>query len=139
MLSTLNFGSSEPISQKDLKEKDGNSINASIFNDLQDLEVLQNINRLDGYITENRGQVSNNSVRYYIQGKDVGFLDDGVLFEITESVQVKSPESGSRESTAIIDRPYPEGNINDIRMKYEDSENEYPYRGFVWRKYSSSD
>jgi len=66
-----------------------------IFNPTKTEEenLLQNLNEIDGYFTENQGQVGNNSVRYYIQGKDVWFLDDGVMFEIREEISINSQQS----------------------------------------------
>ena len=56
--------------------------------------ILENLNRIDGYFTENHGQVGSESVRYYIQGKGVWFLDDGVVFEIREEIEVLNRDSG---------------------------------------------
>ena len=48
--------------------------------------------------TENRGQLENDEVRFYAQGGNVWFTDDGVWFELRE--EIKSQESGveGRES-----------------------------------------
>jgi hypothetical protein len=58
-----------------------------------DPQVLQNLNLIGGYFTENRGQVGNDSVRYYIHGAGVWFLDDGVVFEHKEEIKSDSPQS----------------------------------------------
>jgi hypothetical protein len=84
LLSAVNFGTSKPIITED-SETDY-SFDNSIVDNIQEQQILQNINRLDGFFTENRGQVGNDSVRYYIQGKGVWFLDDSVVFEIRESI-----------------------------------------------------
>ena len=80
------------------------------------MEILQNINRLNGFFTENRGQVESELVRYYIQGKSVWFLDGGVVFEIYDKSEVKSQESEvrSRESK------------NSFYSNYNKFENENP-------------
>ena len=73
------------------------SIDSSVIDNAQEQQILQNINRLDGYFTENRGQVGNDSVRYYIQNKGVWFLDDRVVFEIQKEIK-----GGSRETRVRI-------------------------------------
>jgi len=81
------------------------NIDNPIINNNNKDQILQNLNNLDGFFTENRGQVDNDTVRYYIQGKDVWFLDDGVVFEIREEISIKGQESrgGSRESDYLLD------------------------------------
>ena len=85
--SAVNFGTSKPTLLNDLASEIDYSIDNSVIGNAQEQQILQNINRLDGFFTENRGQVRNDSVRYYIQGKGVWFLDDGVVFEIQEPVE----------------------------------------------------
>ncbi|MCK5559938.1 MAG: hypothetical protein KAJ51_05070, partial [Thermoplasmata archaeon] len=46
---------------------------------LEEPNILKNFNRIDGYFTKNQGQINEDSVKYYIQGKCVWFLDDGVV------------------------------------------------------------
>jgi len=53
----------------------------------QAVDYLQDLN---GFFTENRGQVGNDSVRFYIQGKGVWFLNDGVVFDIRESPEIQT-------------------------------------------------
>ncbi len=68
-------------------------------------EIMYNLNQFNGYFTENRGQVGNDSVRYYIQGGGVWFLDDGVVFELREEISSNSPQSTvySPESRLMTD------------------------------------
>jgi len=55
--------------------------------------------------TANHGQLENDEVRFYSQGGDVWFTDDGVWFELREEIPIKSRESrvGSRESDEWFD------------------------------------
>ncbi len=55
--------------------------------------------------TENRGQLENDNVRFYIQGGGLWFTDDGVWFEIREEIKVTSREVGveSHESGIPFD------------------------------------
>ncbi|MCK5560986.1 MAG: SBBP repeat-containing protein, partial [Thermoplasmata archaeon] len=104
ILSIVNLGIlKSAISHNSIAESE-NGINTSIYNEAEEHQILQNLNRLDGYFTENRGQVGNDYVRYYIQEKGVWFLDDGVVFEIQENLKVESRESGGRESDDPYDR-----------------------------------
>jgi hypothetical protein len=80
----------------------------SELNNIQESQTIENINKLDGFFTANYGQVKDESVKYYIHGKGVWFLNDGVVFEITESSRVGSPKSGSRESMELFNKPYPD-------------------------------
>ena len=94
-------------------------IDDPIFDQVEKSRIIQNLNNLDGYFTENRGQVGNDSVRYYIQGKGVWFLDDGVVFEIRDEISIYSRESGvkSRESELPFD---PMGRLEpQVPAKYE--------------------
>ena len=63
-----------------------NEYNSSFENEDRD-NVIETINQMDGHFTENRGQIGNESVKYYIQGKGVWFLEDGIVFEIREPVE----------------------------------------------------
>jgi hypothetical protein len=87
LLSALNFGTSNPTLNSDSTSETDYSFDSSVIDNAQEQQILQNMNRLDGFFTENQGQVRNDSVRYYIQGKGVWFLDDGVVFEIKEPVR----------------------------------------------------
>ncbi|MCK5561498.1 MAG: SBBP repeat-containing protein, partial [Thermoplasmata archaeon] len=78
----MNFGTSKPIQKNNSTSEADYSIDNA-----QEQQILQNINRLDGFFTENRGQLGNDSVRYYIQGQGVWFLDNGVVFEIQEPLE----------------------------------------------------
>ncbi len=86
LLSAVNFGTSKPTLNNNSTSEMDYSIDSSVIDKAQEQQILQSINRLDGFFTENRGQVGNDSVRYYIQGKGVWFLDDGVVFEIKEPI-----------------------------------------------------
>jgi hypothetical protein len=86
LLSAVNFGTSMPVQDNEPISETDPSINDSVVDHVQKQHILQDINRLDGYFTENQGQVGNDSVRYYIQEKGVWFLDDGVVFEIREPI-----------------------------------------------------
>ncbi len=74
----------------------------------KELDIIENLNKINGYFTENRGQIKEYTVKYYINGKGVWFLDDGVVLEIQEESKVGSRESGSRESINALDRFHPE-------------------------------
>lgn len=104
----MNFGTSKPINNNNSASEIGNSIDSSRINIPQEQQILQNINRLDGYFTENRGQVEDDSVRYCIQGKGVWFLEDGVVFKIQEPCGVQSPGSGGPEPIDPFNNLHPE-------------------------------
>jgi hypothetical protein len=60
---------------------------------------------LYGYFTENKGHVGNDSVRYYIQGGGVWFLDDGVVIEQREYVENRGQgsEAGGQGGELLMD------------------------------------
>jgi hypothetical protein len=75
--------------QKQINKNFKNDISVFTPTDGKKALIMQNINEINGYFTENRGQVGNDSVRYYIQGAGVWFLDDGVVFELRENVETR--------------------------------------------------
>jgi hypothetical protein len=87
LLTTINLGTSKPIQYHGSTFETDYSIDNSIIDCTQEQQILQNLNRLDGFFTENQGQVGDDSVRYYIQGKGVWFLDDGIVFEVQEPIK----------------------------------------------------
>jgi len=56
----------------------------------QETRIMEDFQSKDGFFTENQGQIEEDSVKYYIQGQDVWFLDDGVVFDIKETVDIES-------------------------------------------------
>jgi hypothetical protein len=56
-------------------------------------EIMNNLNQFNGYFTANRGQVGNDSIRYYIQGGGIWFLDDEVMFELREYADTRGRRS----------------------------------------------
>ncbi len=84
LLSAVNLGTSKSTLDNDSTSEMDYLFDNSVIDNAQEQQILQNINRLDGFFTENQGQMGNDFVRYYIQGKGVWFLDDGVVFEIQE-------------------------------------------------------
>ncbi|MCK5561999.1 MAG: SBBP repeat-containing protein, partial [Thermoplasmata archaeon] len=108
-----------PTENKDSTSETDHSIDSSVIDNAQEQQILHNINRLDGFFTENHGQVRNDSVRYYVQGKGVWFLDDGVVFEIRDAQKVEGRESCSRE---------PE---NLFYTKYQEFENPMPIESVI--------
>ena len=107
LFSNLNLLTLPSTSTKSLSTDSGSIQELDQLKNVQKSQILENINTLDGFFTTNNGQVGDESVKYYIQGKGVWFLDDGVVFEITESSPVGSPESSNRESIDSLDRPHP--------------------------------
>ncbi|MCK5560335.1 MAG: SBBP repeat-containing protein, partial [Thermoplasmata archaeon] len=85
----------------------------------KELGIIENLNKISEFFTENRGQIKEYTVKYYITGKGVWFLDDGVVFEIREEQKAESRESGSRESEHPF---YPE---------YKNFENSKPIESVV--------
>lgn len=87
ILSSINFIAFQSSSDY----TDNINLNPNEYNSLFENEdrdnVIETINQLDGHFTENRGQINNDSVKYYIQGKGVWFLEDGIVFEIREPVE----------------------------------------------------
>ncbi len=55
--------------------------------------------------TENRGQLTNDEVRFYDQGGSIWFTDDGVWFEVRDEFSITSQQSTvySRESRLMTD------------------------------------
>lgn len=94
LLSAVNLVTSKPIKNNDSISVIDHSIDSSVIDNPQEQQVIQNINRLGGYFTENRGQVTNDSVRYYIQGKGIWFTDEGVVFEISKEIEAQDRDSG---------------------------------------------
>jgi hypothetical protein len=86
LLSVVNFGTSMPVQYNESTSDLDNIIDRLDIDKTKEQQILKNINRLDGFFTENRGQVGNDSVRYYIQGKGVWFLDNSIVFEKKESI-----------------------------------------------------
>ena len=62
-------------------------INNSFFSQIKNTSISQNLKNIDGFFTKNQGQVDNESVRYYIQGKGIWFLDDCMIFKILEPIK----------------------------------------------------
>ncbi len=102
LLSVVNFGTSEPMMEYNSNPNPDNSSENSVIDNVQEQQIIQNMNRLDGFFTENKGQVGNDSVRYYIQGKGVWFLDDGVVYEI------RGPPEPAVLQRERFDRSHPE-------------------------------
>ena len=96
IISLANLSISKPRSLKDPTEMPEDPIAPSILKEEQKSQILNELNVICDYFIENQGQVGNDSVRYYVQGAGVWFLDDGVVFEIMES--------RSRESIDPFDR-----------------------------------
>jgi hypothetical protein len=77
--------------------------NALEIQDNQDYVIIENESYSDNVnkllsntpltFTENRGQLDNDNVRFYVQGGGLWFTDDGVWFEIREEILNNSQES----------------------------------------------
>jgi len=52
-------------------------------------QIVEKLPHSGGHFTENRGQLSDDSVRFYIQGQGVWFQEDGVSFDIRPMVPSK--------------------------------------------------
>ncbi len=65
---------------------------------IREREVNQVLSSARTAFTENRGQLGNDEVLFYVQSGNVWFTDDGVYFELIDDGRVESPESRSRES-----------------------------------------
>ena len=70
-----------------------NDLHICLPTNTKEKPILLNREDENAYFTENRGQIRNDSVRYYLQGGGVWFLDDGVIFEIYDNQGVNSRES----------------------------------------------
>ena len=102
VLPMINVVLSKSVYNIDIKIDTVDIIEKSIFNQPEETYILQNLNNLDGFFTENRGQVGNDSVRYYIQGKGVWFLDDGVVFELSELATNNNLEEQIKDPYLLI-------------------------------------
>ena len=102
ILSMINVVPSKSIYDRDIETDPIDIIDNSIFNQLEEARILQNLNKLDGFFTENWGQIGNDSVRYYIQGKGVWFLDDGVVFEISEPTKSYSFKERFKDPYSLV-------------------------------------
>ncbi len=93
------FGAEAPITSKGPAVEPGNTIEASIQHQLEYPRINKKNNNFGDHVTQNQGQVRNELVRFYIQGKGIWFLEDSVVFKIMES---RSRESGGRESDRSV-------------------------------------
>lgn len=98
IVSAMNAVVSETISSNNFRMNTENANDNFISNNIENAGISNNYNKMKGHFTENRGQVGDGSIRYYIQGKGAWFLDDGVVFELRETIEVERLESVSRES-----------------------------------------
>jgi hypothetical protein len=78
-----------------LKEKDALQNTDTSY----DPSVLDEVTKTNGYFTENRGQVDEKAVKYYVEGGGVWFLDDSVVFGIQESQD--TDRMGQRKGVAL--------------------------------------
>ncbi len=105
LFSAVNLEASKPIRKNSSTSETDYSIDSSVINNAQEQQILQNLNQFDGYFTENRGQVGNDYVRYYIQDRSVWITDDGVWFELREELSINNQQSSvySPESRLMTD------------------------------------
>ncbi len=54
-------------------------------------KILTNLDTFNGYFTANQGQVEDDSVKYYIHGKGIWFLESSVIFDIQEPLKNNVP------------------------------------------------
>jgi hypothetical protein len=64
---------------------------------IKNADTAENNNIFNGYFTMNKGQVINDSVRYYIQDGGVWFLDDGIVIEQRKYVEIMDLESNEKD------------------------------------------
>ncbi|MCK5561450.1 MAG: SBBP repeat-containing protein, partial [Thermoplasmata archaeon] len=98
----------EPVTSNNLKSNTKSEVIESEVSN-----IFENLNKIDGYFTENRGQINENAVKYYIQGKGAWFLDDGVVFEIREKINVESQES--EDSFHVNYHEFENANLNPMK------------------------
>ena len=65
-----------------------------------DGDVNKVISKAPLTFTENLGQLENENVRFYAQGGDIWFTDDGVWFEIREYTETRGPGSEVKDQDA---------------------------------------
>jgi hypothetical protein len=68
-------------------------------------EIVNNINDLKSFFTENQGQVDS-LVEYYMVGKGIWLLEDGVVFDIKEPI--KEPRRNVLDKFSTITDPEPQ-------------------------------
>ncbi len=92
----VNIGTSKSIENNSSTSELEHSIDSSIIKTTQEQQILKNMDRFDGYFTENCGQLSNDDIRFYAQDNSVWFTDDGVWFELREYAEPRGQVSEVR-------------------------------------------
>jgi hypothetical protein len=107
IFSILNAVFAQPISiDKTLDSKVIENEDIQIVdNQINQQEVLQNLNSMDGYFTKNMGQIENDSVEFYIPGGGVWFTADGVWFELREEIENRDQGSQLRSQGGVRGTP----------------------------------
>jgi len=88
LISSMNVITITSISLTPLKTDSSDHFGNKMDGQLEEEQILQNLNEMDGFFTKNNGQMDNESVRYSFHGKGIWFLDDAVVFEFI--VPIKS-------------------------------------------------
>ena len=93
ILSIVNVPLLKLVSVNDLLVNSTDIITNSSFNQQDKTPFFQNLDQIDGYFTENSGQLKNDNVKFYAQSGGLWFTDDGVWFEIREEVKEEGRET----------------------------------------------
>ncbi|MCK5559012.1 MAG: SBBP repeat-containing protein, partial [Thermoplasmata archaeon] len=80
-------------SQSVISEQDTNIEELTENMDINKVKILKNLNSINGFFTENQGQINDEAVRFYIRGKGIWFLDNCVVFDLQEPLEVAGPEN----------------------------------------------
>ena len=80
LFSTIDYGVSKPLSLESSIVSSERSINLNVADNVHEPLNFSNIKKFNGHFIENQGQIKEEIVKYYLQGKGVWFLNDGVVF-----------------------------------------------------------
>jgi len=93
ILSIINVISLKPASLGDSITNSVIDIDNPILNQIKKASILKNLNKVNGFFTENCGQLKNDYIRFYAQGGGFWFTDDGMWMEVREQKSDKYRES----------------------------------------------
>ncbi len=82
-----------------------------IYNQTEKNNNLKNLNKINGYFTNNYGQIENHSVKFYIQDQGIWFLDDGIVFEILGSLENQTSEICGQDLNPLIKLNFENSNL----------------------------
>jgi len=79
-------------------------------------EIRKNLDSFGDHFTENQGQIDS-SVKYYIIGKGMWFLDDGVVFDIKEQPKEPVVDSKFKDPYDVLNQVEDNELVNGVKFK----------------------